>query len=196
MSSILNILLASASPRRSHLLQEHNYTFDVCPANVEEMENVDADPVVLVTHNSSIKADFISRLHPERLVLGADTTVALDEHVLNKPVDLADAARMLKMLSGRAHTVYTGVALQCFEKKLKMQRVVESRVVFKTLSEARIQEYFKIVNPLDKAGAYGIQEGKEMIIDHFEGSFSNIMGLPMEALAEMMSAAEAYLTLS
>jgi len=193
MSTELKILLASASPRRSHLLEEHGYAFDKCPADVDEMNHVDADPKHLVMHNASLKCDHVAKQYPDRLVLGSDTTVALGDMVLNKPKDLEDAYRMLGMLSGQAHTVYTGVVFECKSENYKRTRVVASQVVFKKLKDEDIRHYCSVVNTLDKAGAYGIQEGKELIIDHFEGSFSNIMGLPMETIAEMYAEAKRVL---
>ncbi len=180
------ILLASRSPRRSELLAREGLAFDIEVPDVEEWEKIDADPRELVLHNAAIKGDAIAQKHPGRLVLSSDTTVAIDGHLLGKPEDLAHARAMLKRLSGRAHNVYTSVLLQWRERDVRMERCVESRVVFRTLSDDDITRYFSIVNPLDKAGSYGIQEGREIIIDHFEGSLTNIMGLPMEAVREML----------
>jgi septum formation protein len=178
--------LASKSPRRSELLAREGLTFDIEVPAVSEWEEEDADPRHLVVHNAAAKGDAAAALHPDRIVLSADTTVFIDGTVLNKPVDLDDARRMLRALSGRAHTVFTAVVIQWREKGVRLERCVESAVVFRPLDEATITHYFGIVNPLDKAGAYGIQEGKEIIIDRFEGSFTNIMGLPMEAVREML----------
>jgi septum formation protein len=180
------LILASASPRRRELLSTLSVPFEVMPANVEEFEDPDAEPSSMVVYNSALKADFLSKQYPERPVLAADTTVYLGQRVLNKPADMAEARHMLKSLSGCCHEVYTGVAIRWLARDISSNHVVQSRVCFKRLDEATIEAYFKIVNPLDKAGAYGIQEGKELIIDHFEGSFTNIMGLPMELVSELM----------
>ncbi len=176
------LILASASPRRHELLRETGFQFEVLPASVEEWEDGDADPSALVTHNAFLKAKTIGELHPERPVLAADTTVALGNEVLNKPFDLQEAARMLNRLSGRTHTVHTGIAFLWKVKNVEQTACVTSRVTFKSLSRDDIESYFQIVNPLDKAGAYGIQEGSERIIHSFEGSYTNIMGLPMETV--------------
>lgn len=180
------ILLASRSPRRSELLARDGLVFDVEVPTVEEWDDPDADPRKLVLQNAAAKGDAAAIAHPDRLVMSSDTTVAVDGTLLAKPVDMDDARRMLKVLSGRAHTVYTAVILQMRSKGYRVERCEESRVVFRRLDDEAISRYFTMVNPLDKAGAYGIQEGREIIIDHFEGSLTNIMGLPMEAVREIL----------
>ncbi len=183
------ILLASRSPRRSELLAREGLAFDIVVPEVEEKEDGHADPRAMVLHNAALKGDAVAALHPDRLVLSSDTTVAIDGTVLAKPADLADARRMLRLLSGREHLVYTAVLLQCRAAAFRLERCVESRVKFRALTEEAITRYFGVVNPLDKAGAYGIQEGREIIIESYEGSLTNIMGLPMEALREMLELA-------
>jgi len=174
------LILASASPRRRELLASLGLQFSVVTAAVQEHEAEDADPRALVRHNATIKADGVARLHPDAMVLGADTTVCVDGIVLNKPSDLADARRMLRCLSGRAHSVFTCLALRCLAVGLGEDHIVESRVFFRVLDEAAIDRYLSRANPLDKAGGYGIQEHGELIVDRWEGSWTNIMGLPME----------------
>lgn len=182
-----SLILASASPRRKQLLAETGLAFEVVVADVTEHEDPSTDPRVMVTHNAALKADWVAQRHPEAFVLGADTTVFIDERVLNKPADLDEARRMLRQLSGRTHTVFTGVALRRLADGLRIDEGVTSEVTFKAFDDAVIDAYFKIVNPLDKAGAYGIQEGRELIIAGWRGSFSNIMGLPMEATKQMLT---------
>lgn len=187
LDSARRLILASASPRRRELLGSLGLSFEVVTAQVTEFEEVDADPKALVTHNAALKADWVAARNADALVLGADTTVFIDQKVLNKPVDLADARRMLKMLSGRRHTVFTGIALRCVATGLRIDDGVTSEVQFKVLDDAVIDRYFKVVNPLDKAGAYGIQDGKELIIEGWEGSFTNIMGLPIERTKQLLA---------
>jgi septum formation protein len=139
-----------------------------------------------VLHNARLKGDAVATRHPDRPVLSADTTVALDGHVLNKPVDMADARRMLRQLAGRTHTVYTAVALQQRSTGWLREACEESRVTFRPLDDAVIDRYFAIVNPLDKAGAYGIQEGRDLIIECWDGSLTNIMGLPVDTVRAML----------
>jgi septum formation protein len=181
------LILASASPRRKQLLGELGLTFDVVVAQVTEHEDPDTDPKHMVTHNAALKADWVAERHPEAWVLGADTTVFIDNTVLNKPADLAGARAMLKRLSGRTHVVFTGVAVRHIGRGVRIDEGVTSEVTFKVFDDAVIDAYFRVVNPLDKAGAYGIQEGRELIIEGWRGSFTNIMGLPMEATKQILS---------
>jgi septum formation protein len=180
-------ILASASPRRRELLAQLGLEFDVVVADVVEHEAPDADPRAMVAHNAALKADWVAARHPDALVLGADTTVFIDHTVLNKPRDLAEARAMLRRLSGRTHVVYTGVALRGTREKLRVDDGVTSEVTFKPFDDTVIDAYFQIVNPLDKAGAYGIQEGRDLIIAGWRGSFSNIMGLPIETTKQILT---------
>jgi septum formation protein len=176
------LILASASPRRSELLERIGLQFRICPADVEEYNSPDEGPAQMVLHNAGLKADALAGEFPDGLVLGSDTTVALDGIVLNKPVDMEEARAMLKRLSGRAHTVYTAIALRWQGGAWRDDFVEASEVRFKPLDDATIAAYFQRVDPLDKAGAYGIQAGREMIIEAVEGSVENVMGLPIQAL--------------
>ena len=182
MSSSLVLILASASPRRTELLREGSIPHRIVVAAVTEHEDAATDPREMVLHNARLKAAAVSRLHPTALVLGADTTVALGERALNKPADLAESRAMLRSLSGREHTVHTGVCLLCPTLGLDEVHDVTAWVKFKTLTEGDITLYQALVNTLDKAGAYGIQEGKEIIIESFQAPISTIMGLPVEFL--------------
>jgi septum formation protein len=181
------LILASASPRRRDLLSELGLSFRVVVADVTEHEEPDSDPRAMVTHNAALKADWVAVRHPEALVLGADTTVFIDRTVLNKPRDLDDARRMLKLLSGRAHTVFTGVALRHVASGLRLDDGATSEVTFRLLDDAVIDAYFQMANPLDKAGAYGIQDHGELLVAGWSGSFSNIMGLPMELTKQILT---------
>lgn len=174
------LILASASPRRRELLASLGAEFDVVTASVDEHEAEDADPRQLVRHNAALKAEWVARQHPSAVVLGADTTVFVDGTVLNKPADLDDARRMLRLLSGRAHAVFTGLALRCIDERLSEDHGVESRVYFRTLDATAIEAYLSAAHALDKAGAYGIQDHGDMIIERWEGSLTNIIGLPVE----------------
>jgi len=181
------LILASASPRRKQLLGELGLTFDVVVAQVTEHEDPDTDPKHMVTHNAALKADWVAARHPDAWVLGADTTVYIDNKAINKPADLAEARAMLKRLAGRTHVVFTGVAVRQVSRGVRIDEGVTSEVTFKAFDDAVIDAYFRVVNPLDKAGAYGIQEGRELIIEGWSGSFTNIMGLPMEATKQILS---------
>ncbi len=183
------LILASASPRRKELLGQLGIPFEVVVAQVTEHEAEDADPRTMVAHNAALKADWVAERNPEAWVLGADTTVFIDTTVLNKPRDLADARAMLRRLAGRTHTVFTGVALRRQASGRRIDEGVTSAVTFRRFDDAVIERYFEIVNPLDKAGSYGIQEGRELIVERWEGSFSNIMGLPMEVTKQILTKA-------
>lgn len=191
----LTLQLASASPRRRILLDTMNLRYEVRPAQVEEFEDPDAVPQSLVFHNARIKAEYIARQYPAHPVLAADTTVSINGYILNKPVDMQEAWEMLSTLSGNTHTVYTGICMIFSDKGIEEIECVASNVTFRKLDDNTISRYFELVNPLDKAGAYGIQEGKELIIESFEGSFTNIMGLPVEKVTEMLEAHDLIETL-
>lgn len=142
----------------------------------------------MVLHNARIKAAAVSALHPDALVLGADTTVALGDRALNKPADLGESAAMLRSLSGREHTVHTGVCLLCPALGVDEAHDVTAWVRFRELTDADIVRYQSQVNTLDKAGAYGIQEGREIIIAAHQEPLSTIMGLPVEFVVERLRA--------
>ena len=163
--------------------------FEVIVAEVTEHEDPTTDPREMVAHNAALKADWVAERHPEAYVLGADTTVYLAGHALNKPRDIAEARAMLWRLSGRTHSVYTGLALRCVAAGLRLDKGVASEVVFKPLDGVTIEAYLKRVNPFDKAGGYAIQEHREMIIAEHRGSLSNIIGLPLEATKQILTLA-------
>lgn len=175
----MKLLLASASPRRRELLAP------VCPFEVEisrfeEHDMGSAEETVLL--NARGKALEVLARFPDCRVLGADTAVALNGVILGKPKDAEDAERMLRFLSGKTHSVFTGVCLA--DLGGVKERVVETKVTFKRLSKKTIEDYVLSGAPLDKAGAYGIQDG--VAVKSYEGSYSNVMGLPMEAVEEML----------
>ena len=180
------LLLASASPRRRELLAGASVCFEVLPVEVEEWESTTAEPQTLVSHNAKAKAEAGLRLRPDGLILAADTTVAVGGVVLNKPVDLEEARRMLRCLGGRTHSVFTGVALVGEGMAEPCHEVVESRVRFHSLDEPTIDRYLEQVHVLDKAGAYAIQESSGEIVAGFEGSLTNIIGLPMERVVALL----------
>jgi septum formation protein len=181
------LILASASPRRRELLASLGLQFEVMPAEVVEHEAPDCDPREMVRHNAALKAAWASARRPNALVLGADTTVFIDGVVLNKPKDLDDARSMLARLSGRTHTVYTGIAVRRACDGLAADAGVASGVTFKVLDRGLIDRYVSLVNPLDKAGAYAIQEGTELIIEEWRGSYTNIVGLPVEETKQILT---------
>ena len=180
-------ILASASPRRRQLLGELGLSFEVIVADVVEHEDPQTHPKVMVTHNAALKADWVASRNPDAWVLGADTTVFLDNRVLNKPADLAEARAMLRRLSGRTHVVYTGLALRRVSTGVSLDTGDTSEVTFKPFDDAVIDDYLLKVNTLDKAGAYSIQEHADLIIAGTRGSVSNIAGLPLETTKQILT---------
>jgi septum formation protein len=183
------LILASASPRRQELLAQLGVAFEVIPAEVTEHEAADADPREMVRHNAALKADWVAARYPEATVIGADTTVFVGRTVLNKPRDAAEARAMLRMLSGTRHTVFTGLAVRRMSDGLRLERGVASEVTFKVLDEATIELYLSRVHTLDKAGGYAIQEESELIVAGFTGSLTNIVGLPLEEMKQLLTQA-------
>ena len=181
------LILASASPRRRELLAGLGVEFDVMTAQVTEHEDPTTDPRVMVAHNAALKADWVAARHPEAFVLGADTPVFIDGHALNKPQDGAEARAMLRRLSGRAHTVFTGIAFRRLKDGLKIDTGEASEVTFKVIDEATIEAYLAKVHTLDKAGGYAIQEAPELIIASQTGSLTNIVGLPVDTVKQILT---------
>jgi len=183
------LILASASPRRRELLAGFGLAFEVIPAEVIEHEAPDADPREMVRHNAALKADWVAARHPTATVIGADTTVFIERTVLNKPRDAAEARAMLRRLSGRTHTVFTGLAVRRLSDGLRLEQGVASEVTFKVISEATIELYLSRVHTLDKAGGYAIQEESDLIVEGFTGSLTNIIGLPVEEMKQLLTQA-------
>lgn len=183
------LVLASQSPRRIELMREAGFAFDILVPDVEEAHDASLTPEALTVENARRKAAAGAALRPEGLVIGADTLVYVDGDPLGKPKDLDEALAMMRRLSGRQHQVCTGVYLAREGGSAGEGFHVITEVTFKPLTDALIQSYHARVNPLDKAGAYGIQECSEMILDHYEGSWTNVMGLPMEKLVEVLGKA-------
>lgn len=183
------LILASASPRRRQLVGQMGLAFDVQPSDVDETALPDAEPSALVHHLAMEKAVAVARLHPGRLVLGADTIVVLDGHILGKPADAAEARRMLGRLSGRMHTVFTGVALVHLDSARRVVTHEQTDVYVDALTPEEIAAYVETGAPLDKAGAYGIQDDYGAVFIHrIEGDYYNVVGLPLHRLYRMLHA--------
>ncbi len=182
------LILASASPRRRRLLLEHGYNFRVLPADVAEIAPPYLSPGEITLYNARSKASSVARAHLHAVIIGVDTVVAFEGEIFGKPVSMADALVMLKRLNGRMHDVYSGVWLRHAATGRERGFIEVTRVQFRQLSDAQLRAYLSRIGPLDKAGAYAAQDDAGELIDHFEGSFSNVIGLPMEALAEALRA--------
>jgi septum formation protein len=177
------LILASASPRRRALLREHGYDFQVIPADVAEVAPSHLTPREITLFNARAKAHAVARSHPEALVLGVDTVVEFEGGIFGKPANLRAAFTMVKRLIGKTHEVYSGVWI-CHRASQREKGFVEiTRVHFRRLDDAQIRAYHARIGPLDKAGAYAAQDDNGELIDRVEGSFTNVIGLPMEALA-------------
>jgi septum formation protein len=181
------LILASASPRRRELLGQLGVPFEIVVADVTEHEDASTDPRVMVAHNAALKAEWVSARHPDALVLGADTTVFIEGVALNKPGDGAEARAMLRRLSGRTHTVFTGLALRRASDGLRIDEGVASDVTFKAFDETVIEDYLARVHTLDKAGGYAIQEHRELLGAEYRGSLTNIIGLPVETTKQILT---------
>ena len=180
-------ILASGSPRRKELLRELVEEFVVLPSHAEEISSHPDGPVALVRENARIKGSDVARQYPDHWVLGADTLVWVDDRVLGKPKDMEEAMDMLRSLAGRTHSVSTGLFLSLLSRGYEEVKVDTSDVTFKAFDESVIKAYFSEVDPLDKAGGYAIQTRSDLIIERFEGSHSNVIGLPLELLGSWLT---------
>jgi septum formation protein len=180
--SLPPVILASASPRREELLRQVVDEFEVIPGHADEFQPEHLSPVEACLLNAYRKARVVAKKHPDALVIGADTEVCLSRRVFGKPKDLADAVGMLADLEGRQHQVITGVCLVCLRQHRQRLFSETTRVTFKPLSTDEITDYLGRINPLDKAGAYAVQEHGDQIVKKVEGSYSNVVGLPVERL--------------
>jgi septum formation protein len=183
------LILASASPRRRELLAQLALPFTIIPADVDEQQLAAEAPTAYVIRVAWAKAQHLAQRFPEALVLGADTTVVLDEQILGKPGSVEMARQMLTRLSGRQHTVMTGLALLRQRQQFIRLDRVRTLVRFRPLSRAEIEHYITTGEPLDKAGAYAIQGGAAAFVESLEGCYTNVVGLPLRRTAALLHAA-------
>lgn len=179
------IVLASASPRRRDLLHKAGVVFEVVVSPAEEIHDASMSPDTLCELNAELKAAAVASLRPDATVIGSDTLVFIDGDALGKPSNLAEAHGMLRRLSGRTHHVCTGVCIIYPSGERKIFHAI-SEVTFLPLEDAEIHAYFTRVDPLDKAGAYGIQDHGDRIIQKITGSFENVMGLPVDLVIKAL----------
>lgn len=173
------LILASASPRRAELLQQIGFEFEVIDSGVDEDGETYAVPEVHVLELARMKAEKVAETLEEGLILGADTIVVLDNEILGKPRDRDQARKMLKRLAGRSHTVYTGFAVIDKPAGRNLAEYERTRVTFRDLGEDEIERYIEAEAPLDKAGAYGIQDRAAIFVSGVDGCFYNVVGLPL-----------------
>ncbi|MBT6345701.1 MAG: septum formation inhibitor Maf [Nitrospina sp.] len=179
------LILASQSPRRRELLKQISAQFEVVPSSVDEKLDYGLLPEQNARLLARAKAEDVAKNHPGCWVIGADTLVALHQEILGKPIDVADAHKMLRRLSGKEHRVITGICVVGPEKTLDI--AVTSNVRFKSLSQEEIVRYVETGEPMDKAGAYAIQGKGNFMVREYSGSHSNIVGLPIDELKTLLS---------
>ncbi len=179
-------ILASTSPRRETILKKAGIDFEVIfPENIEE-ESISDDPVSHVLELSRKKAENVAKKINHSLILGADTIVVLNGTILGKPKDREDAFRMLRDLSGKEHNVYTGISLVDKDKGKVLSGYQLTKVKFNQLKDKEIKDYIDTGEPLDKAGAYGIQGMGSFLVERIEGDLDNVIGLPIRKLEELL----------
>jgi septum formation protein len=175
------LVLASLSPRRHELLARSGIPFEIVASPAEEIHDASLPPPVLCEENARLKAAAVAALRPDAVVIGADTLVFIDGLPLGKPRDVADARGMLARLAGRSHWVCTGVCLITPGGQVSTFHEL-TEVFFRPLDAAAIEAYLELTQPFDKAGSYGIQDHGELLVLKINGSYENVMGLPVERL--------------
>ena len=191
--NFIPFILASGSPRRKQLLNQIGLEFTVIPSDVDEDFTLDLPPEAFTEHWAREKAKSVAKIHPDSLIVGADTIVVLDENILGKPKDKKDSFNMLQSLSGKTHEVITGVSFISLKQELDHTFNERTFVSFNTLSDRDIKSYIDIYNPLDKAGSYGIQDWFSVHIHRVEGCYYNVMGLPLSSFYSYFKSVSAFL---
>ncbi|MEE9532546.1 MAG: Maf family protein [Syntrophobacteria bacterium] len=181
-----DFILASGSPRRRELLRQLGFSFTVIPIRLEETSQRGMEPRGHATDCAKEKAKEVAQQYPQQWVLAADTIVVVDEKILGKPVNVTEATAMLSRLSGRSHHVITGVCLLHAQCGVEESQAVETEVFMRRLGAADIEGYIATGEPMDKAGAYGIQGIGGCLVQRIEGSYSNVVGLPLCETVELL----------
>jgi len=179
-------ILASGSPRRRELLRQLGFSFTVIPSRLEETNQRGMEPRGHATYYAKEKAKEVAQRYPEQWVLAADTIVVVAEEIFGKPVNVTEATAMLSRLSGRSHHVITGVCLLNAQCGVEESQTVETEVFMRRLDTADIEGYIATGEPMDKAGAYGIQGIGGCLVQRIEGSYSNVVGLPLCETVELL----------
>ena len=185
----MKLVLASASPRRRELMAAIGLPFTVDSSSIEELQRTGEAPETYVRRLAQEKAAEVKSRHADAWIIAADTIVYIDGTILEKPVDHDDAVRMLSLISGRMHEVFTGLTLSRADSIDSWTRVVTTKVTMLPLSRSEIEWYASTGEPMDKAGAYAVQGIGAMFIESIDGNYTNVVGLPLAALFEMMKAA-------
>jgi len=173
------IILASGSPRRKQLLEQINLEFEVIPSQIYEDFSLNLSPTDFVEYYAQEKAKDVANSYPDKWVIGADTIVVFESHILGKPKNEKDSFQMLKRLSGNTHQVITGVSIQNIKQDISDSFHERTNVTFNTLSDNIINYYIETYKPFDKAGSYGIQDWFSVCVNRIDGCFYNVMGFPL-----------------
>ena len=181
----MHVILASQSPRRRDLLNLIGIPHTVRPADIDETPRPGERPLAVVERLARAKAQRIAADAPDALVIAADTIVVIDDHILNKPVDVDDAQRMLRTLQGRRHDVYTAVCVS--HRGREAAGVEDTGVWFRPLTDGEVDAYIATGEPMDKAGAYGIQGYGATIVERVDGDFFTVVGLPLVRLTRLLA---------
>jgi septum formation protein len=183
----VNVVLASASPRRSELLKKIVLDFRVVPSEIDEEPFRGSDPADFALRAAVAKARAVGEKYPFSLIIAADTLVFLDGEIFGKPRTIDEAQAMIEKLSGRRHGVITAVALYEKGRDRLLTGCETSWITFKTLDGPAIDKYLKTVHPLDKAGSYAIQESGDLIVERVEGDYDNVVGLPVGLVRDLLA---------
>lgn len=177
------VILASASPRRKELLSQLGLKFDILPAHIDESMLENEDPIKHVCRLSKLKAESIAKNNPSAFIIASDTIVVYNGQILGKPISEEDAFRMLKLLSGHFHEVITAFSIVSQDREININEYEITEVHFRELSEEDIKNYIAGGSPMDKAGAYGIQDVDAYLVDKIMGSYHNVIGFPVSHFA-------------
>jgi len=187
----VKLCLASTSPRRAQLLASVDIKFFTCDPCIDEISGGELSPAALATENARMKASAAAKIHADAVVLGADTVVSLEGEFFGKPRDLAAAHELLDRLGGKWHEVFTAVCIYPpvelnSPSREPVEFVESTRVLLRGFSRAQRSDYFAKINPFDKAGAYAAQDTSSNLVEAVDGSFSNVVGLPLETLCKVL----------
>jgi len=185
-SDIPEIILASKSPRRRYLLKQAGLRFSVIPSGIDEKSIPLSPPEIYVRRLAEAKADDVAARYPQSWVIGADTIVRIDGTILGKPGSKAEARIMLQRLSGSTHQVFTGYAICCIARQHRFSDTVKTDVLFKDLTPEEIEWYIQTPEPFDKAGAYAVQGLGTFLVRSINGSYTNVVGLPVCEVIERL----------
>ena len=180
------LILASASPRRQQFLTDLGLEFTSLPADIDETPHSGETPNDFALRMARTKAETVAIQHPQAYVVGSDTVVTLDDQILGKPADTAHALKILRSLQGKTHQVITGLSLICLQENCNDSLIRTTNVTFQTFTDSILLAYIKTGEPMDKAGAYGIQGKGAFLVRTIQGSCSNVIGLPISTCASLL----------